>query len=247
MRKRIAIALLAAAATLPPLPGQVRISARSPGAPGFATPQPLVASPRGITITFGQPQPLPRVFPPRFFPTEFFLGEPLFADYPTAVTQQTPPVIVVETAPGTAEAKDEKRPAAAPLLIEWRGDRYVRFNGAQQNASLVEEQRGQPDYVEEFGAGEAQVARAHKSLWNKEARGLPPAVLVFRDGRREEVSSYTIIGGVMYVNSEFWTSGSWTERIQLADLDVPTTVKLNQERGVKFVLPAAPNEVVTRP
>jgi len=28
---------------------------------------------------------------------------------------------------------------------------------------------------------------------------------------------------------------------------VPTTVKLNQERGVKFVLPAAPNEVVTRP
>ena len=245
MRKRIAIALLAAAATLPSLPGQVRISAHSPGAPGFVTPQPLAASPRGITITFGQPQP--RVFPRRFFPTELFLGEPLFADYPTTVTQQTPPVIVVETAPGTAEAKDEKRPAAAPLLIEWRGDRYVRFNGAQQNASLVEEQRGQPDYVEEFGAGEAQVARAHKSLWNKEARGLPPAVLVFRDGRREEVSSYTIIGGVMYVNSEFWTSGSWTERIQLADLDVPTTVKLNQERGVKFVLPAAPNEVVTRP
>lgn len=245
MRKRIAIALLAAAATLPPLPGQVRINARSPGTPGFVTPQPLAASPRGITITLGQPQPQPRVFQRRFFPTEFFLGEPLFADYPTTVTQQTPPVIVVETAPATAEAEDEKTPAAAPLLIEWRGDRYVRFNGTQQNASLVGEQRGQPDYVEEFGAGGAQVPGAHK-LWNK-ARELPPAVLVFRDGRREEVSSYTIVSGVMYVNCNFWTSGSWTQRIQLADLDVPTTFKLNQERGVKFVLPTAPNEVVTRP
>src|SRR5207244_10486105 len=104
-------------------------------------------------------------------------------------------VIVVETAPATAEAKEEKTPAPAPLLIEWRGDRYVRFNGSQQNASLVGEQRGQPDYVEEFGVGGAHVARAHKSLRNKEASEITSAVLVIRDGRREEVSSYTIVSG----------------------------------------------------
>src|SRR5207244_13611200 len=107
MRKRIAIALLAAAATLPPLPGQVRISARSPSTPGFVTPQPLAASPRGITVTFGQPQPLPRVFPRRFFTTEFFLGEPLFADYATTVTRTTRPVILCDNASGTSQAKDE--------------------------------------------------------------------------------------------------------------------------------------------
>ena len=42
-------------------------------------------------------------------------------------------------------------------------------------------------------------------------------------------------------------SGSWTRKIQIADSDVPATLKLNQERGLKFVLPASPNEVVMRP
>ena len=76
---------------------------------------------------------------------------------------------------------------------------------------------------------------------------LAPAMLIFRDGRREEVSSYSIFGGAIYVNSDYWSSGAWTRKIQIADLDLPTTLKVNQERGVRFILPAAANEVVTRP
>ena len=72
-------------------------------------------------------------------------------------------------------------------------------------------------------------------------------MLVFRDGRQENVSSYTIIGKVLYTNADYWTTGSWTKKIQLADLDLPATLKLNQERGANFVLPAGPNEVVMRP
>jgi hypothetical protein len=30
-------------------------------------------------------------------------------------------------------------------------------------------------------------------------------------------------------------------------LDVPATLKLNQERGAKFSLPSGPNEVMIRP
>jgi len=69
---------------------------------------------------------------------------------------------------------------------------------------------------------------------------------VFRDGRKEEASSYTIVGRTMYTKANYWTSGSWTKKIRIADLDLPATVRLNQERGVKFVLPAAPYEVVMR-
>jgi hypothetical protein len=72
-------------------------------------------------------------------------------------------------------------------------------------------------------------------------------VLVFRDGRKEEVSSYTIMSGTIYSKADYWSSGSWTKKIQIADLDVPATLKLNQERGLKFELPAGPNEVVVSP
>ena len=84
-------------------------------------------------------------------------------------------------------------------------------------------------------------------LPRESARELPPAVLVFRDGRTEEVSSYTIMSGTIYLKADYWTSGSWTRKIQIADLDVPVTLKLNQGRGLNFVLPASPNEVVMRP
>ena len=72
-------------------------------------------------------------------------------------------------------------------------------------------------------------------------------MLIFRDGRREEVSSYSIFGGAIYVNSDYWNSGAWTRKIQIEDLDLLKTLKLNQERGVRFSLPTGPNEVVTRP
>ena len=111
-----------------------------------------------------------------------------------------------------------------------------------------------PDYSEKsFSEKSADRAPAPRTIsaGSQKAvqppRELPPAVLVFRDGRREEVSDYTIMNGTMYSKADYWTSGSWTKKIQIADLDVPATVKINQERGVKFVLPASPNEVVMRP
>ena len=55
------------------------------------------------------------------------------------------------------------------------------------------------------------------------------------------------MSGTIYSKADYWTTGSWTRKIQIADLDVPATLKLNQERGVKFALPASPNEIVVRP
>ena len=75
----------------------------------------------------------------------------------------------------------------------------------------------------------------------------PPAILIFRDGHREETSAYTISNGVLYTGSDFYTNGSWTRKIELSSLDLPETLKSNQSRGVRFQLPSFPNEVIVRP
>lgn len=109
-----------------------------------------------------------------------------------------------------------------PLMIELQGDHLVRVTDAQLNQPLG--RSSAPQQTE-----------------------LPPAVLVFRDGRRQEVSSYAIIGPALYASGSYWTNGYWTQKILLADLDLAATLQANQQRGVNFVLPSAPDQVITRP
>jgi hypothetical protein len=60
-----------------------------------------------------------------------------------------------------------------------------------------------------------------------------PTVLVFRDGHRQEVSNYAIMGQTVYVFD------SRRQKIALGDLDVPATIKANDDRGVEFQIPKA--------
>ena len=76
---------------------------------------------------------------------------------------------------------------------------------------------------------------------------LPPALLVFRDGHSEEVRDYTIADGVLYARGDYYTDGYWSKKIDLSTLNVSQTLAANAARNVKFVLPASPNEVITRP
>jgi hypothetical protein len=75
---------------------------------------------------------------------------------------------------------------------------------------------------------------------------LPPAVLVFKDGHQEEVVKYVVNGNFLYTSADYWSTGSWTRRIPIGDLDVPASVKANADRGAKFTLPSRPSEVVVR-
>jgi len=59
-----------------------------------------------------------------------------------------------------------------------------------------------------------------------------PTVLVFRDGHQQEIRNYAIVGPMLW---DFGAKG--THKIPLSDLDLDTTRKLNDERGVDFVLP----------
>ncbi len=62
----------------------------------------------------------------------------------------------------------------------------------------------------------------------------------------EELGKYMIQGVVLLTTADYWSTGSWTRKIPLAELDIPASLKLNRERGSKFNLPSGPNEVVVR-
>jgi len=56
-------------------------------------------------------------------------------------------------------------------------------------------------------------------------------MLVFRDGHRQEVANYAIMGPTLFV-----LSGS-RSRIPVAELDIPATERENQSRGLDFHVP----------
>lgn len=61
----------------------------------------------------------------------------------------------------------------------------------------------------------------------------PTTTLVFRDNRRLDVQNYAIVGDRLY---EF--GPHWKRTISLSDLDLPATVKANEDRGIRFELPS---------
>jgi len=173
---------------------------------------------------------------PFFYPIAF--GDPFYSGY--AVPQ--PPVVILQTPPAAAAPVTERAPTPAqPLVIELRGDRYVRVSGADSStAEILDpalESRSQPP-VEPGNAGTLRkIARSTPAL----------AVLVFRDGQCEEISAYTIANGMLYASSNYYTSGAWTKAIALSSLNLSETVSSNQSRGIRFQLPSAPNEVLVGP
>jgi len=171
-----------------------------------------------------------------FGPAAIFLGDPFYADYPVAPLTIPPQYVVVQPAT-TVDTPPETK--SEPLMIELQGNRYVRFGGRQQSG-----ERGMnaaPDYAEAQAGNSSRLTQppAHPEL--------PPTVLIFRDGHREQVPEYAIVGSTLYATGDYWQSGHWTKNIRLSALNIPATVKANHDNGVNFMLPSAPNEVVTRP
>ena len=155
-------------------------------------------------------------------------ADPFYADYLSSTgypVASQPPVIIVQAAPAPAPVFDPAPSPMRPLMIELQGDRYVQVSG------------------EETSGAQALALTSDA----RTAKDLPVAVLVFRDGHREEVSAYTITGGAIYAPADFYRDGSWNRKIELSSLDLPETLKSNYSRGLRFQLPRAPNEVIVGP
>jgi hypothetical protein len=123
--------------------------------------------------------------------------------------------------------QEKPEPLPDPVLLELHGNQWVK--------------------VTNFGEASQQALGPSPKAEPQLAKTIAPAVLVYRDGHSEEVNSYSIIGSAIYTKADYWSSGSWTRTIHIADLDIPATLKQNQQRGVKFDLPSGPDEVVIRP
>jgi hypothetical protein len=168
----------------------------------------------------------------------FFFYPDYYPDYYEQASPEEAPVQQVVIQPPASPEPPAK--PIEPLVLEERGGEWVRVPiGSQVSVSQQPVQ------------GNSAQARGLRSVSAEEGASqppveLPPAVLVFRDGHQEEVRDYMIQGNILYTNADYWSTGSWTRKIPLADLDVPASLKLNAERGAKFNLPRGPNQVVVR-
>jgi hypothetical protein len=78
----------------------------------------------------------------------------------------------------------------------------------------------------------AAPAPAKKADAGKEAPSDLTTVLVFRDQRIQEVKNYAIVGKTLVVIAD-----QRQRKVPLSDLDLETTMRLNEERGVSFQIP----------
>lgn len=148
--------------------------------------------------------------------------------------------------------------SSQPLLIELQGGRYVHVSSAAidgealplplplSSAKLPRDLAQHQPSAHPLKSAAQDSANASTSVATS-AHDLPPAVLVFHDGHREEVHDYAITAGFLYARGDYYTDGYWNKKIDLSTLDVTQTVQANATRNVNFVLPASPNEVITRP
>lgn len=168
-----------------------------------------------------------------------------YSDYYYPQTPQEAPssqVVVVE--------RTEQAPAVPPppppnaLVLERQGNHWVRITDSGTKEIPAEpEQHG----AEAKAPNKAIAAPSPRTITNPPARVLPPAVLVFRDGHKEEITRYTIIGDTIYTRANYWNNGSWTRKVPIADLNIPATLELNKARGADFNLPSGPSVIVVRP
>ncbi len=172
---------------------------------------------------------------PILYPLPFY--DSLAWDYPPAYTAQ--PSVVIVQPPAPPQVQLPPAPPADPLVIELRGDTYVQLSGSKESQSQMLRPATDATLRPRGAAEDTPAAsKAHQTL---------PALLVFSDGHREEVSGYTITNGLLYAKADYYSGGAWNRTIQLSSLNLPETIQSNQARGVLFRLPGSPNEVMVGP
>jgi hypothetical protein len=161
-----------------------------------------------------------------YLPSYYYPGYDYEEYEPSAAPAPGAPVVVVQSA---APAPAPVQNPVESVVLENRGGQWVRISSNGQIPAVAEPAPG--------GAKDAAT----------QAPRPKPTVLVFRDRHNEEVERYMVKGDFIYAGTNYWSTGAWTRKIPIAELDVPATQKLNEERGLKFSLPSGPNEVILRP
>lgn len=162
--------------------------------------------------------------------------------YPVA---SQPPVVFLQAGGALSShsaSRSESRESSTiqPLVIELQNGRYVRIPNTEASGDSPTLEFSAQSQPPTQSRGNSQTVIATPPAHNP-----APTVLVFQDGHNEEVRDYTIASGTLYARGNYYRDGYWLKPISLTTLNVPQTLQANASRGVKFVLPSAPNEVIT--
>lgn len=198
----------------------------------------------GISAGLGQRRGFAHSGRRNFFPGSAFLPYGCFdSDFDRSDDsdshENSPPVQVFVDPP--AQPPVPPPPPADSFLLEFHDGQYVRIPTGGQLPNPPELTSGDTSR-----ASGARPGGAHQKEAALPVPALPRAVLLFREGSREEIERYVIQNDVIYAGSNYWSTGSRTQTIPIAQLDVPATLKLNQQRGAKFRLPSGPGEIAVR-
>ncbi len=126
-----------------------------------------------------------------------------------------------DTSQGPDAADDDANYQGGPTVFDRRG------SGA---ASYI------PPVDSEAANTQADAASAEQGTSPDASAGaetIDPTILVFKDGHQIEVENYAVVSQTLYD----LTPGH-RRKIALAELDLPATEKLNDDRGVTFELPS---------
>ncbi|MGH9508451.1 MAG: hypothetical protein ACRD2M_00820 [Terriglobales bacterium] len=260
MRRLLTIAVLGAALTAPlyaqihGIPPSVTSigSGSTPMTPGIGA-SVTSLGPAGLVDRVGSISTVPQPHPVRpghnFVP---FFWPAIYQPQPqplVVVVQPPPPVVVV-----VERDEDDDRDRREPLVLEWKGDKYVRISGDQEDGDQADasDRSRQADRKPAKKTSRKPAPRPAEPLAGSATQQrdqvpepeAPATVLVFLDGRRKDVKNYAIVAEIFYDLSD-----RLPRKILLADLDLNATIAANEERGLDFRLPTAssPNQVITRP
>ena len=118
------------------------------------------------------------------------------------------------------------------------GDRTYVEQLSAENDELRQMLRQEREDRDEDAYARPSNPRPQAKAENKQeeqASQMPPTVLVFRDQHKQEVSNYAIVGQTLWAFVP-----QHKQQIPLADLDIPATIRANDDRGITFRVPGAP-------
>jgi len=132
-----------------------------------------------------------------------------------------------------AANQDEADDSSDDDDADYQGGPTVFDRRGSGAASYIPPTYDGPAHAQDASSGQAS---ANESAADQAAAvPINPTTLVFKNGQQIDVSNYAIVSQTLYD-----VTPGHHRKIALADLDLPATQKLNDDRGVDFQLPSLP-------
>ncbi len=123
-----------------------------------------------------------------------------------------------------------------PVYEDENYDESVSNDIQAQRAYESRLQQADEDYRKDLNTRQEPLERPQEQASAQPVADQPSTVLIFKDGHQVEVGNYAIVGTTLYELND-----GRSKKVQLADLDLPATVKENDDRGVEFQVPPQAN------